>query len=309
MLKKLQGLGESLPLSFRSLNLFLSLLLVLSSLVSCQTSDAPRRESEPRAPINKTTPSKDPSPMDIIRNNLKKQKESNSNTESAQGTRTAQVVVDSNSKPKKNNPEKITPVKPKETSEKATTQIETDPNGFKFDDPDKTAKSILARLRKDPREAKQAFNDLCVIPTSEIPKLLPLVSSTDKTLLSNFKMYVPNRNYVSDERHGKQFLLNDVPGMGVMEEFDDEGWGRPIEYTKKSVGVTKSRKAYQIEVDNFRGFNLGVVIRAGLRNRFFLGLRENKVSSFKYPKGIDHRRHLNTWWKTFYATYKNKLEL
>lgn len=168
---------------------------------------------------------------------------------------------------------------------------------------------LLAELKKNPDAARKAFTELCLIEAEFIPDLLPLVESTDRTQLTNFKLYIPNPRFVDESKHGKQFLLSEVPGMGQMEVRDDEGWGRPLGYTKKSVGVARNRKAYRVEVDNFHGFSLGVVIRAALRNRMLLALKENRVGVLRYPKGIDHRRHLNSWWRAFYHSYKDQLSL
>jgi hypothetical protein len=156
--------------------------------------------------------------------------------------------------------------------------------------------TIVAGFMEDRKAADAAFRWLCFIDPDLIPECLDLVTSNEPTRLERIRVIVRDKKFVE---HGKFFLVSDIPGMGLMEEFDDDGQPTSLNYTKKSYNTDRRGKGYIVVVDNLYGFPLGVVVRAALLNR---------IQSRRFPTGIDHRRHLRSWWRSYYRNVKRVMD-
>lgn len=165
---------------------------------------------------------------------------------------------------------------------------------------------IIEALSGDRRTAERTFWDLAQVDARWIPELVQEVSSEEMTALERITFIVSDRNFV---RHGKLFLISDIPGMGLMEEFEDDGQATASGYTKKSYGLAKNGRDYKVVMDNFHGFPLGTVMRAALRNRFTMAIKLNGLDGPRYPIRIDHRRQTRSWWWAYYRNMKDDLEL
>ena len=155
---------------------------------------------------------------------------------------------------------------------------------------------MLAALKKDGTSADAAFRSLSFIDPALIPECLDLVASSEQTRLERIRVIVPDKNYV---QHGKPFLVSNIPGMGLMEDFDSAGEPVELHYSKKSYNLDRRWGGYIVVVDNWNGFPLGVAVRAALLNR---------IQSRAYPTGIDHRRHLRSWWNAYYRNVMRRIE-
>lgn len=155
--------------------------------------------------------------------------------------------------------------------------------------------ALLGALKgEDPKAADDAFWKLVEVREDRIPELISQVESTERTRITLLKILVLDLEF-------KGFMASKIPGMGRMEEFDDEGrlvWqgysdrlacGELREPAPK--GKEGRIKGYKVQMKHWGGFPLGVVVRAGLINRF---------RSRSYPSGIDHTRDLIGWWKAYH---------
>jgi hypothetical protein len=163
---------------------------------------------------------------------------------------------------------------------------------------------IIRRLKND-RSAEKTFWDLTAIPERHIPELIQEVNAGEKTAVKRLSVFVSDRSYV---QHEKLFLVSDIPGMGLMEVLEPEGYGEPVGYTKSSYNRSRNRQGYRVVIDRPSGFALGVVIRAGLVNRFERACKDNGVTHRPYPR-IDHRRYLVDWWNSYYRSMGDSLRL
>jgi len=155
---------------------------------------------------------------------------------------------------------------------------------------------IIAGLRKSPGSADAAFRALSFIDPTLIPECLDLVTSRVATELRRVRILVVDKNFVQDR---KLFLASNIKGMGLLENFDENGRPTRLDYTKKSYNVTRDGKAYVVVIDKLDGFSLGVAVRAALLNR---------IQSRRFPSGIDHRRHLRAWWRAYYGNVVRAIE-
>ena len=78
-----------------------------------------------------------------------------------------------------------------------------------------------------------------------------------------------------------------IKGMGSFE-IDDIAMNK----------VTRPKGAVRVRLKSFKGFPLGVVLRAGLLNRF---------RSTRFP-GLDDRKFIVQWWQLFYRQNASNLK-
>src|SRR5262245_45678653 len=155
----------------------------------------------------------------------------------------------------------------------------------------KTA-ALIADL-KDPDRADEAFRRIWSVPRSMIPELIQAVEDPALTQVERIQVLILDPDFVE---HGKGFLANRIHGLGPMEVVKE---GEPGDlhvvsqaYTKMSYGI--AGKHYRVVLDKFGGFPVGVVVRAGLINRF---------RSTRYPAATDDDPapgKLIAWWQEFY---------
>ncbi len=166
------------------------------------------------------------------------------------------------------------------------------------------AAAIIRDLKRDPRSARDAFLKIWEVPRSLIPRLIEEVENEEPSKLERIEVLVLDPDFL---RPGelKPFLANRIHGLGrmeVLEEVEKDDLGIVSqEYTKMSYGITRN-KHYKVVLDKFGGFPVGVVVRAGLINRF---------RSTRYPPSSDDEAapgKLTEWWRAFYARAKAEMK-
>ncbi len=148
---------------------------------------------------------------------------------------------------------------------------------------------------QDRDKADAAFRRLWTAPKSLIPLLIEEVENPAPSQVEQIQVLVVDPEFVGK---AKLFLATRLRGLGKMEEVEEaakDDW-RIIsqEYTKMSYGITQSKKHYRVLIEKYGGFKLGVVIRAGLMNRF---------RSTRYPTLDDDAPRpgaLIEWWRQYY---------
>ena len=160
--------------------------------------------------------------------------------------------------------------------------------------------SYLRRLQASPDVAGKAFRELWSVPRSLIPQLILEVENPSPTGIRELQILAmdkerlsrlrnvglnPDGEFVVHTNERGESFVHDVPGMGQFA------------YAQISVGSARGGLSAKVVVRSFRGFPVGVVIRAALINRF---------KSSAYPAG-DHRTHLRGWWRRFYEKQRSSL--
>jgi hypothetical protein len=160
--------------------------------------------------------------------------------------------------------------------------------------------ALLKDLRDDDlRKVEAAFWRLASISKEHIPALIREVESTESTKITRIKAIILEKDFVGERKH---LLATRVHGLGKMEDLDEEDGQtvvRSKDYTDISYGI--KNKKYQMVIDRVGGFPLGIVIRAGLINRFL---------STRYPGFTDDDPapgKLVAWWKAYYDLSKDRL--
>jgi len=153
---------------------------------------------------------------------------------------------------------------------------------------------ILADLQ-DRDKADAASRRLWSVPKAIIPLLIEEVENPAPSQVEQIKILVVDPEFVGDS---KLFLASRLRGLGKMEEVEQVAKNdlRIVsqEYTKMSYGITPNKKHYQVLIDKYGGFSVGIVIRAGLMNRF---------RSARYPALDDDDTRpgaLIEWWRQYY---------
>jgi hypothetical protein len=144
---------------------------------------------------------------------------------------------------------------------------------------------ILGRLRSNEASAKAAFRELWNAPKEMIPPLIRQTDCSERSALREIEILVvdPSRFVRVDDKASD--IIYNIPGMGEVP-FDDI-----------AVGQTRDARRAKVVLRSWKGFPLGVAIRAGLINRF---------RSEDYPAGSDRRDPVG-WWGRFYERVKGKL--
>ena len=140
------------------------------------------------------------------------------------------------------------------------------------------AELLLRRLAGPPALARKAYVELWGVGKEQIPELIRQVDSKQLTRLIELDLLVLQKGFARyDEKEKRWYYW--IKGMGNFE-IDDIAMSK-IPGRKGSV---------RVRMKKFGGFPLGVVVRAGLLNRF---------RSTRFP-GVDDRKYLSRWWKLFY---------
>jgi hypothetical protein len=160
--------------------------------------------------------------------------------------------------------------------------------------------ALLKDLRdEDSLKVELAFWKLASVAKEHIPALIREVESEEPTRLTRIKMIVLEKDFVGER---KLLLANRMHGLGKMEDVAEEDGQTVVqskEYTDISYGIKNKR--YQMVLDRIGGFPLGIVIRAGLINRFL---------STRYPSWSDDDPapgKLVDWWRAYYELSRDKL--
>jgi len=162
----------------------------------------------------------------------------------------------------------------------ATKGLETSTKGLRRAEIEKRVASLLERLVSDPGEAAKAYRELWRIDRRLVPRLIDEVASREPTRLTALDIIVRQKEFARfDEKEKRWFYF--IKGLGRFT-LDDVAMS-PV---KRRGG----REDARVRVKRFAGFELGVVVRAGLLNRFY---------SLHFP-GYDDRKNIRRWWQDYY---------
>ena len=144
--------------------------------------------------------------------------------------------------------------------------------------PADAAELLLKRLAGPAALAKKTYIQLWGVGKEQIPALIRQVNSKQLTHLIELDLLVLQKGFARyDEKEKRWYYW--IKGMGNFE-IDDIAMSK----------VPGRKGAVRVRMKKFGGFPLGVVIRAGLLNRF---------RSSRFP-GVDDRKYLSRWWNLFY---------
>lgn len=144
--------------------------------------------------------------------------------------------------------------------------------------PAEKAGILLKGLTGSSATARKAYIALWKVDKEQLPALLVQVASKTPTNIRELDVLVLQKDFARyDEKEQRWFYW--IKGMGNFE-LDDIAMSK----------VARPRGAVRVRLKKFRGFPLGVVLRAGLLNRF---------RSTRFP-GIDDRKFLSQWWNLYY---------
>lgn len=155
--------------------------------------------------------------------------------------------------------------------------------------------AALLKELQDPQLADAAFLRLWEIPKAYVPELISEVENSAPSRVERLHVLVLDSDFVG---HGKPFLANRVHGLGKMEVIEEVARDdfRVVSqaYTKIGYQIPPNKRGYKLVMEKFGGFPIGVVVRAGLINRF---------QSTRYPSQSDDETEpgkLIDWWREFY---------
>ena len=142
---------------------------------------------------------------------------------------------------------------------------------------------LVEQLRSTDLEmARAAYIQLWTVNKDWVPQLLEQVANAAPTRLTSLRV-------VAFDKIGQPGadgeLVYYVPGLGGTLIDDISG------------GIARHRQHYDVRIKQKRGFPVGVVVRAGLLNRF---------RSKDYPSG-DDRADPKRWWIQYYARVRDSL--
>ncbi len=144
--------------------------------------------------------------------------------------------------------------------------------------PAEAVELLLKRLAGPPALARKTYVQLWGVGKEQIPGLIRQVDSKQLTRLIELDLLVLQKGFARyDEKEKRWYYW--IKGMGNFE-IDDIAMSK----------VPGRKDAVRVRMKKFGGFPLGVVIRAGLLNRF---------RSTRFP-GVDDRKYLSRWWNLFY---------
>ena len=145
---------------------------------------------------------------------------------------------------------------------------------------------LLEYLTGPVPRAQKAYKVLWSIDKKQIPSLVAHVGDNVPTKIRELDLLVLQHDFARyDEESRRWFYL--IKGMGNFE-IDDIAMNK----------VTRPKGAVRVRLKNFKGFPLGVVLRAGLLNRF---------RSTRFP-GLDDRKFIVQWWQLFYRQNASNLK-
>ena len=141
-------------------------------------------------------------------------------------------------------------------------------------------RGLKARSRKD---AEDAYRKLWKVPNSLVQPLILEVTNTEKSNLTELSILVTDtRSFLRRDESSGEFLYF-IPGMGDCAYSD--------------ISVKDVRNGIKVVIKKFDRFSLGVVVRAGLVNRF---------RSPNHPPGHD-KMGLVEWWQLFHGRVRGQL--
>ncbi len=145
---------------------------------------------------------------------------------------------------------------------------------------------LLRRLAGPAALARKAYVGLWGVGKEQIPGLIRQVNSKQLTRLIELDLLVLQKDFARyDEKEKRWYYW--IKGMGNFE-IDDIAMSK----------VSGRKGAVRVRMKKFGGFPLGVVIRAGLLNRF---------RSIRFP-AVDDRKYLSRWWNLFYKQNASALK-
>ena len=145
---------------------------------------------------------------------------------------------------------------------------------------------LLRRLAGPAALARKAYVELWGVGKEQIPGLIRQVNSKQLTRLIELDLLVLQKDFARyDEKEKRWYYW--IKGMGNFE-IDDIAMNK----------VSGRKGAVRVRMKKFGGFPLGVVIRAGLLNRF---------RSIRFP-AVDDRKYLSRWWNLFYKQNASALK-
>ena len=145
---------------------------------------------------------------------------------------------------------------------------------------------MLEYLTGPAPRAQKAYKVLWGIDKKQIPSLVAHVGDNVRTKIRELDLLVLQHDFARyDEKSRRWFYL--IKGMGNFE-IDDIAMNK----------VVRPKGAVRVRLKNFKGFPLGVVLRAGLLNRF---------RSTRFP-GLDDRKFIVQWWQLFYRQNASNLK-
>ena len=145
---------------------------------------------------------------------------------------------------------------------------------------------MLEYLTGPAPRAQKAYKVLWGIDKKQIPSLVAHVGDNVRTKIRELDLLVLQHDFARyDEKSRRWFYL--IKGMGNFV-IDDIAMNK----------VTRPKGAVRVRLKNFKGFPLGVVLRAGLLNRF---------RSTRFP-GLDDRKFIVQWWQLFYRQNASNLK-
>jgi hypothetical protein len=145
---------------------------------------------------------------------------------------------------------------------------------------------LLEYLTGPVPRAQKAYKVLWSIDKKQIPSLVAHVGDNVPTKIRELDLLVLQHDFARyDEESRRWFYL--IKGMGSFE-IDDIAMNK----------VTRPKGAVRVRLKSFKGFPLGVVLRAGLLNRF---------RSTRFP-GLDDRKFIVQWWQLFYRQNASNLK-
>lgn len=145
---------------------------------------------------------------------------------------------------------------------------------------------LLEYLTGPVDKAQRAYKVLWSVDKSQIPSLVVAVDNKTPTKLHELDLLVLQEDFARyDEKNKRWFYL--IKGMGSFE-IDDIAMSK----------VSRPKGAVRVRLKRFKGFPLGVVLRAGLLNRF---------RSTRFP-GIDDRKFIGQWWQMYYRLNASTLK-
>ena len=145
---------------------------------------------------------------------------------------------------------------------------------------------MLEYLTGPAPKAQKAYKVLWGVDKKQIPSLVAHVGDNVRTKIRELDLLVLQHDFARyDEKSQRWFYL--IKGMGNFV-IDDIAMNK----------VTRPKGAVRVRLKNFKGFPLGVVLRAGLLNRF---------RSTRFP-GLDDRKFIVQWWQLFYRQNASNLK-
>ena len=145
---------------------------------------------------------------------------------------------------------------------------------------------MLEYLTGPAPRAQKAYKVLWGVDKEQIPSLVAHVGDNVRTKIRELDLLVLQHDFARyDEKSQRWFYL--IKGMGNFV-IDDIAMNK----------VTRPKGAVRVRLKNFKGFPLGVVLRAGLLNRF---------RSTRFP-GLDDRKFIVQWWQLFYRQNASNLK-